>query len=225
MLQQIVYLVSKGYIYYHVGEIPLNKANKAKNIDTKIIEKYNIDLSKDQRRRRKQKGLANYYYLRWKNQFVILHTDGKRDAEDDKFHNIKTYKGSDERLRIAIGSKLSLDVVNRNNSITVVLDRLTYLEMKGDIDELVKYKKIKALHEYFKRLNSIPAWSGIVQQKFELQHEVYRLAKKYNLNTKSKNIIKYPYEYGGLVKYPMWINTYRKPVNRDFTNKNITEWL
>lgn len=225
-LQQIVYLVSKGYIYYHVGEIPVGKASKAKKIDGKIIKQYNINLSKYQRNRKKRKKFANFYYLRWKNQFIILHTDGKLEVPNvDDFYNIKTNKDSSNRLRIVIGPKLTVNVVMRGNSPTVVLDKATYKDMREDIDELVKYKRIKFLHNYFKKLNAIPAWSGIVKQKFELQREVYNLAKKYGINTKAKNVIKYPCEYGGLKRYPMWINTFRKPVNKEFKNKGIDEWL
>lgn len=226
MLQQIVYLVSKGYIYYYVGEIPLNKADRAKKIDNKIIEQYNINLSKYQRNRRKKKKYANFYYLRWKNQFIILHTDGKLEVPNvDTFYDIRTNKDSSNRLRIVIGPKLIVNVVMRGSSPTVVLDKATYKDIREDIDDLVKYRRIKFLHNYFKKLNGLPAWSGIVKQKFLLQKEVYNLAKKYSVNTKKGNIIKYPYEYGGLRKYPMWINTFRKPVNKEFKNRGIEEWL
>ncbi|MDY6058705.1 MAG: hypothetical protein SPI36_05655 [Candidatus Onthovivens sp.] len=228
MLQQIVYLVSKGYTYYSTGEIPLNKAHKARSIDLKIISKYNIDLSKDQRARRKKKKLANFYYLRWKNQFVILHTEGKLEQPpDDVFHNIAKKSKGENKFKINIGKELSINIVKVNGKATVVLDKSTYKDIKTELDELVKNKQVNKLYKRFSMLNSIPAWSGIVKQKFLLQEEIYKAAKKYGLNTKKKNQIKFPCEYKGLVEYPLWINTYRKPVKKDFINqdKEITEWL
>ncbi len=228
MLQQIVYLVSKGYTYYSVGEIPLNKASKARSIDQKIINKYNIDLSKHQRTRRKQKKLANFYYLRWKNQFVILRTEGKlEEPVDDVFLNIKKKSKGGSKFKINIGKELILNVVLVNGKVTVVIDKSTYKDIKTELDELVKNKQIGKLYKRFSMLNYIPAWSGIVKQKFLLQEEIYKAAKKYGLNTKKKNQIKFPCEYKGLVEYPLWINTYRKPVKKDFINqdKEITEWL
>ena len=228
MLQQIVYLVSKGYTYYSTGEIPLNKAHKARSIDLKIISKYNIDLSKDQRARRKKKKLANFYYLRWKNQFVILHTEGKLEQPpDDVFHNIAKKSKGENKFKINIGKELILNIVLVNGKATVVLDKSTFKDVKTELDELVKNKQIKKLYKRYSMLNSIPAWSGIVKQKFLLQEEIFKAAKKYGLNTKKKNQIKYPYEYKNLIEYPLWINTYRKPVNKEFLNKDkeITEWL
>ncbi len=228
MLQQIIYLVSKGYTYYSVGEIPLNKASKARSIDKKIINKYNIDLSKDQRARRKKKKLANFYYLRWKNKFVILHTEGKLEKPlDDVFHNITKKSKGENKFKINIGKELSVNIVLVNGKATVVLDKGTYKDIKIELDELVKNKQIGKLYKRFSMLNSIPAWSGIVKQKFLLQEEIFKAAKKYGLNTKKKNQIKYPCEYKNLIEYPLWINTYRKPVNKEFLNqdKEITEWL
>lgn len=230
MLQQIVYLVSKGYIYYSLGEIPLDKSNKARSIDSKIIHKYNMDLSKHQRTRRKQKKLANFYYLRWKNQFVILRTEGKlEEPVDDVFYNIKSGSKGGNKFKINIGKELSVNIVLVNGKATVVLDKGTYKDIKTELDELVKNKQIGKLYKRFSMLNSIPAWSGIVKQKFLLQEEIFKAAKKYGLNTKKKNQIKYPCQYDeGLVEYPLWINTYRKPVNKEFMNqedKEITGWL
>lgn len=231
MLQQIIYLVSKGYTYYSTGEIPINKSNKARSIDKKIIDKYNINLSKYQRTRRKQKKIANFYYLRWKNQFVILHTKGNVDESviiDDEFYNLNDYRKGDSKFKIIVGKELIVNIIMKEGKPTVVLDKSTYKNVKAELDELVKTKQIKKLYKRFSMLNSIPAWSGIVKQKFLLQEEIYKAAKKYGLNTKKKNQIKFPCEYKGLVEYPLWINTYRKPVKKDFVNqedKEIAEWL
>ena len=43
LLQQVVYMVGRGYYNYHVGTIPTDKVAKANKIDKKIIEKYKID--------------------------------------------------------------------------------------------------------------------------------------------------------------------------------------
>ena len=229
MLQKIIYLISKGYIYYSVGEIPLDKAYKARSIDKKIISKYDMDLSKDQRARRKKKGIANFYYIRWKNQFVILHTKGKINESveiDDVFYNIREHRKGD-KFKITIGKELIVNIVLKNEKPTVVLDKSTYRDIKTELDELVKTKQIKKLYKRFSMLNYIPAWSGIVKQKFLLQEEIYKSAKKYGLNTRKRNQIKYPCEYKNLIEYPLWVNTYRKPVNKEFMNsdKEIAEWL
>ena len=144
------------------------------------------------------------------------------------FYNIKKRSKGGNKFKITIGKALIVNIVLKNEKPTVVLNKSTYKDIKVELDELVKNKQIGKLYKRFSMLNSIPAWSGIVKQKFLLQEEIFKAAKKYGLNTKKKNRIKYPCQYEGLVEYPLWINTYRKPVKKDFVNqedKGIAEWL
>lgn len=64
-----------GFYFYVTGCIPEGKDKDA--IDEKILEKYGIELSRQQRARRKQQGLANLHYVRFEDFFVILATHGK----------------------------------------------------------------------------------------------------------------------------------------------------
>lgn len=235
MLQQLVYLIGKGYYNYYVGLIPLDKADKAKKIDKKIINKYNIDLSKYQRSRRKAKGLANFYYLRWKNVFVILHTDGDieeciKENMDDKFYDIRVHQKEINRLNIPISNVVSFNIVMHSNksqkrTVTVVYSNSTFKEFKEDLDEILKYRNLNKLKTYFDKLACFPAWSGIIKQNKLLLDEVYKLAKKYSLNTKKKRLIKYPKEYSSLLEFPYQIRTFREPVNKEYSNENIKDWL
>lgn len=237
MLQQLVYLTGKGYYNYCVGLIPEDKASKAKKIDKKIIDKYNIDLSKYQRSRRKQKKLANFYYLRWKNVFVILHTDGNieddiKEKMDDKFCDIRVQQKEVNRLTIPISNVISFNVVMHSNktekrTVTVVYTNYTFKEFKEELNEILRlrHKCLNRLKAYFDRLSNFPAWSGIVKQNKLLLNEVYILAKKYNLNTKNKRLIKYPKEYANLEAFPYKINTFRKPVNSLYFNDIDKSWL
>lgn len=63
-----------GYYWYVTGDIPEGKPADA--IDAKLLSKYQIDVSEWERRRRKKAGLANAHYLRFKNWFIILVSDG-----------------------------------------------------------------------------------------------------------------------------------------------------
>lgn len=235
MLQQIVYLTGKGYYYYFVGLIPEDKASKAKKIDKKIIDKYDIDLSKYQRNRRKQKKLANFYYLRWRNVFVVLHTDGDimddiKEKMDDEFFDIRVSQKGKNRLTIPISNVVSFNVVMHSNkaqkrTVTVVYSNSTFKEFKEDLDEILKYRSLSKLKAYFDRLAYFPAWAGIIKQNKLLLEEVYKLAKKYGLNTKNKRLIKYPKEYPSLQEFPYQVKTFREIVTKEYSNDNIKEWL
>lgn len=227
-LQQIVYLLGKGYYSYCTGIIPMEKLDKADKIDNKIINKYKLDLSKYQRSRRKTKGLCNFYYLRWNNNFVILKTDGNIDEEiknnlDDEFLDIRKSQKGNSKLKVIVSDEVIFNVVMHSNNsskrtITVVYDNTTYKELKSELEELVKARKLKQLENFYEKLSHFPAWSGVIKQNFLLLDEMYKFAKKYGLNNKNKNLIKYPKEYESLNDFPYKINTFRKPVNREYSS-------
>lgn len=64
-----------GYWFYVTGRIPEGKDPKA--IDEKLLTKYGIELSRQQRAYRKQKGMANLHYVRHDDFFIILATHGR----------------------------------------------------------------------------------------------------------------------------------------------------
>jgi len=64
-----------GYWFYVTGRVPAGKDPQA--VDRKIIKKYQIDLSRQQRCRRKKAGQANLHYVRFEDFFVVLATHGK----------------------------------------------------------------------------------------------------------------------------------------------------
>jgi len=90
-LQQVVYQVSRGYFFYSIITYPEHKKEKWFNIDRKLLAKYSADISKDQRYRRKAKKLACFYFLRWEQYVVVLHTPGLIEGVtyDDKFWDVR----------------------------------------------------------------------------------------------------------------------------------------
>lgn len=224
-IQQVVHLVGVGYYKYHIGYIPMDKGHKALKIDSKIINKYNIDLSKDQRYRRKKKKLANFYYLRWQHQFIILMSDGALDVQlDDEFFDIRNKQKEINRLKVNVTEKLRFNIslnIKENNKygVTVNFDNYTYKNFKAEIEDYIQHRQVKQLEHFFKKMRGLPAWQGVIRQEYKLLEEVYKYAKKYNLNTKNKNLIKYPKEYPDLNLYPLRINTYRKIYDSKYFNQ------
>lgn len=64
-----------GYWFYVTGRVPAGK--DPSQVDAKLMEKYGIGLSRQQRARRKLQGMANVHYVRFEDFFVILATHGK----------------------------------------------------------------------------------------------------------------------------------------------------
>jgi hypothetical protein len=69
--------VQHGFWYYVAGTIHQNR--NVEQVDRKLIEKYNIDISKWARTRRKKQGKANVHYLRYRQFFVLIASKGSHD--------------------------------------------------------------------------------------------------------------------------------------------------
>lgn len=70
-------LIRHGYWHHFVGHVPAHKDAEA--VDEKLIERYEANLDKFTRARRKKKGLANVAYVRHGRTFVLLSTDGEHE--------------------------------------------------------------------------------------------------------------------------------------------------
>ena len=85
--QLAVAYVNHGYWFYVSGIVPNNK--NAVFVDHKLIEKYNIAISKWARARRKMQGLANVQYLRHRQRFILIATRGTHDFFEQEGDTIK----------------------------------------------------------------------------------------------------------------------------------------
>lgn len=75
LVQQVVCNYLPHDYWFHVtGRVPEGKDAEA--IDEKLIQKYGIDLSRQSRFRRKQRGRGNVHYVRFAERFILLATRG-----------------------------------------------------------------------------------------------------------------------------------------------------
>jgi hypothetical protein len=162
LMQQLVFLSGQGYIHYYVAYLPKEKEHKFPTIDKKLIAKYQTNVSKYQRYRLKQKNRANFIYLRWEHIAVILHTNGDIPVieEMDTFKSIK-----DSPIPIQLSKYLSLSVVWDNGKTTVKLHKESYRTFKMMIEGYAKQQLKRKIIETIQKLNGIPAYRGIVEQK------------------------------------------------------------
>ena len=107
--------VQRGFWYYVAGSIDKNR--DVEQIDRKLIDRYNVDISNWARTRRKKQGKANVHYLRCKQFFVLIASEGSHDffireginirdirKEPIYFagHGIGCYRGPDGRLHVSV---------------------------------------------------------------------------------------------------------------------------
>lgn len=80
-------ILPHGYWFYVRGQVPTGKDPGA--VDAKLIGKYGIAISRQQRARRKLAGLANLHYLRYERQWVLLATHGQHKFFAEEGENIR----------------------------------------------------------------------------------------------------------------------------------------
>ena len=102
-------LLPHGYWFYVRGVVPLGKEPAA--VDQKLLTKYSVELSRQQRARRKQAGQSNLHYLRWDREWILLATHGEHRFFADEAQSIRDARRDpisigDYSLRVARGNFL-----------------------------------------------------------------------------------------------------------------------
>jgi hypothetical protein len=144
-VQQLVTYISSGYWFYVTGAVPERK--DPRDIDRKLIDKYDLNLREWTRSRRKKAGRANVQYLRYGRFFVLIATHGEHrffcDVEgegrlyrDVRRTSIKFAGYSISRRRSADGSSWHTHVR---------IGREVYRELKAHLVELAKRRTLSNL--------------------------------------------------------------------------------
>ncbi len=183
MLQQVVRLVSRGYVFFNITQYPLKKIDRWEQIDNKLKQKYGANLDRFRAYRRNKKGLAKIKIIRWNNLCLILHTEGiMPDMEDmDKFSDIRN-----ESLMLKISEKVIFRISIVNGHVDVRLARECFMAIKLELQKTCAQKNPPVIIRDFNRLNGLLPYHGINEQKFllrdftvkEARHHQKKLSKK-----------------------------------------------
>lgn len=192
LIKELVGLVARGYYYYHVEILPAKKREKWPLIDEKLIAKYCTRKSKDQRFRAKKNGIANFFYLRWEDIVVILHTLGevcKEIVYDDKFFDVRRRPmpidiSSETRLVIKADTVVQANEEGNKTikeKATCEMAPKMLAEVKAALADHARSKNIRSLIWEFRKLNGLPAYSGVNAQKFKLKKFIIKQGKLHQL--------------------------------------------
>lgn len=187
-------LLSRGYYYFCLVELPAHKSKKWEQIDKKLIDKYQTNKSKWQRHRAKEKGLANFFYLRFEGLAIILHTLGDVPGDikyDDLFQDIRK-----KVLTIKISDTTSFDIYAEKKKtdksdykINVKISKNTYFNKKAIFAELEEKKDRENIIKEFRMLNGYPCYAGVIQQKRQLQKYILNQARKHQFTLSSRELL------------------------------------
>lgn len=184
-IQEIVFLVGQGYLFYHVAELPERKRDKWLEIDRKLIGKYKTEKSKFQRCRLKEKRVSNIFYLRYESTAIIMHTHGSIDhvLYDDKFSEI-----CEKPMTLKVSDNISLVVYVNDGVCSVRFSKETYAGFKAVIADVAKTKNRWEIMRTFNFINGIPAFSGIIEQKKRLALWTVKQSRKHQVALKKTDL-------------------------------------
>lgn len=145
-----------GYWFYVTGKLPPEKSATA--LDAKILSKYEVSLSRQQRARRKLKGMANLHYLRFENFFVLLATHGTHsffEAEAKSIRDIRKtpLKFRGYSLRVRKGGFLKKEQgeeqarVDPRFRVRVMIAKPEYANLTAYLLDLAAHRSIEALEK------------------------------------------------------------------------------
>ncbi len=136
--QLAVSYLRNGYWFYVTGIIPAGKDPKA--VDQKLLARYEIDISKWTRARRKQAGLANLQYLRYGSFFVLLATHGQHRFFEEENASVRDARRVPIRFH---GYSVSF----RAGHPHVRIEQAVYKELKAFFLDLAPRRSAEALAE------------------------------------------------------------------------------
>lgn len=141
--QLAVSYLANGYWFYVVGQVPDGK--DPRNVDEKLVTRYQIDLSKWARARRKRAGLANLQYLRFGRLFVLLATHGTHAFFEEEASAIRDARKTPIRFR---GYAISYS----NGHPHVRIEQEEYKRLKAYFLELALHRSAERLGSELARL-------------------------------------------------------------------------
>lgn len=190
-LEQIIRLVSRhGYQNFSLSMYPLTKFSKWGDIDKKLIAKYHTDFTTMQRYRARKKGYCAYYFLRWKQYAILFKSTGQVPPgiiQDDIFFSIAKHP-----VNIRIGESVVVQIVQSDGRTTAKLSEETYKGLKSKLfyaaNDAQKKRNPKPLENEYNKLNGLPCWRGILQQKSRLKRYCAKLAKERGISLNTSNL-------------------------------------
>lgn len=164
-LAKIALYVRYGYTRYAIRQIPEGKDLIA--TDFKIVRAYEITFSRPKRSKRKKQGLANVMYLRYKNTFILLATEG----EHETFNNIDSI---DLKQHPIIFSGYTVFI--KNHKPCVQISKRRFKVVKKITIEMTLHNHGKVTR-WLRSITPFNRFKGINQQRWKLYKQVNKKRK------------------------------------------------
>lgn len=181
-IQQLaVSYIAHGYWFYVTGFVPEGKDPAA--IDRKLIDRYDIGISKWAKARRKQNGAANLQYIRHGRFFVLLATHGRHAFFEHEASVIRDAR----HVSIKYGG---YSVSFRGGHAHVRIEQGEYNRLKAYLLALAKHRREESLVEVFARISFEP-YAPIRRQLLNLLRAVNRSRRESGFSQIPTDVIRF----------------------------------
>jgi hypothetical protein len=176
-IQQLaVSYVAQGYFFYVLGRVPAGK--DATKIDTKLLERYGIAVSKWSRARRKRAGIASIQYLRHEARFILLATHGEHPFFAEEGECIRDCR----RVPIKV---YGYAVSSKNGHAHVRIELGEFRRLKARVLELAVHRNAKSLADLF--------WSLPFEPYAPVRRQLLQLVKMCNIRRRQAGFDELPW--------------------------------
>lgn len=202
-----------GYWFYVTGSVPSGKS--AQYVDEKILSKYQIRMSRQQRARRKLQGFANLHYVRFENFFLILSTHGKHlffehEANNYRdirrvplqFHGYSLTVRQGGRLRKIHSSQPALP--DSRFRVRVMISKAAWSEHRAYLLDMATHRDAETLRWAF--------WNLPFEPYAPIRRQLLMLLRAVNSKRAAKGYEKLPYD----------VIRYRRNIVKPFGDEEVS---
>jgi hypothetical protein len=200
-------ILPHGYWFYVTGFVPEGKCPLI--IDQKLIEKYGINLSRQQRARRKQAGFANLHYLRCERWWIILATHGEHRFFEEERDNLRDAR----QVPIQVGG-YSLTVKPGNFLRKSSADLTPTPDHRQRVRVQIARQQYRELCAYFLDRACHRSVENLSRDLFCLRYEPYAPVRKQLLNL--LRLINQKRQQAGYAKIPPSVLRYKREIVKPF---------
>jgi hypothetical protein len=196
-----------GYWFYVTGRVPDGK--DPRSVDRKLIAKYGVEISRQQRARRKQVGLANIHYLRCGRFWVLLATHGNHLFFAEEGERVR-----DARVVPILVEGYSLSVKRGQFLKKVSATSPAMPDGKYRVRVQIARERYRDLRAYFVGRACHLSTENLARELWSVQFEPYAPVRKQLLNV--LRLVNAKRQQAGFSKIPPSVLRYRRQIVKAF---------
>lgn len=203
-------ILPHGYWFYVRGVVPDEK--DPETIDRKLLDRYRIDVSRQQRARRKLQGLANLHYLRLGRLWFIFATHGKHEFFEHEEKNIRDVR----KIPIVVGG-YSLSAKQGGFLKKISADEPPVRDGKMRARVQVAREEFRDLCGYFLERACHRSVDSLSAELFRIPYEPYAPIRRQQLNL--LRLINKKRQQAAFEKIPTTVLRYKRRIVSPFSDE------